>query len=423
MNIENLQDFIDITPTARYCTLNLENQLKEEGFVEFFEGKPWEKPKKEIKGIYVTRGASIIAIKLPESLHGFAGILTHSDSPCLKIKRNPELKSNGYTKLNVEPYGGAIYYSWLDKPLSISGVAMVGDEKMIFDSCESQQVVIPSQAIHINREVNTANKLNAQLDLCPIFSLAFKDEEKRFEEYIKQAFNAEGKTVYAMDLCLYNPEPVKTVCLAGSDCQTLIMGPRLDNLASVYAAFQAFINSDEPEKLAQVFVAFNSEEIGSMTHEGADGRFLSSVLERLCIVYGVDKYAAFAKSIMLSVDAAHAIHPNAPEKSDPSNVVKMGNGVVIKHNDNYANDFCLEAILRCLCESQSIKCQDFYSRSDMRCGSTLGNISMRYHGIRTLDIGIPMLAMHSAVETISADDITSLERLLLEYYNAKYSIE
>lgn len=423
MNIQNLQDFIDTTPTARYCSLNLESQLKGEGFVELLEGKSWEKPIEGTKGIYVIRGSSVIAIKLPKFLCGFAGVLTHSDSPCLKIKRSPELKSNGYTKLNVEPYGGAIYYSWLDKPLSISGTAMVDDEEMLFDSCESHHVVIPSQAIHINREVNNSNKLNAQLDLCPIFSLAFKNEEKSFIDYIKKAFNAEGRTIFAMDISLYNPEPVKTVELAGSDCQTLVMGPRLDNLASVYAAFQAFIDSDAQEDVAQVFVAFNGEEIGSMTHDGADGQFLSSVLERLCIAYGVDKYSAFARSVMLSVDAAHAIHPNATEKSDPSNIVKLGNGVVIKHNNNYASDLCLEAVLRCICGKQGIKCQDFYSRSDMRCGSTLGNISMRYHGIRTLDIGIPMLAMHSAVETISADDITSLERLLIEYYNTEYSFE
>lgn len=422
MNIVKMKDFIDNTPTAKRCMYNLHVELEKMGFVEFFESEQWERPSEKTKGIYVVRGSSIIAIKLPKSLRAFSGVLTHTDSPCFRIKRNPELKSNGYTKLNVEPYGGAIYYSWLDKPLSICGVAVVDDEELEIDSGVDYQVVIPSQAIHINRDVNTANKLNPQTDMCPIFSLSDGDTEKSFVQFIKEAFEAEDKGIYAMDLCLYNPEPVKTVNLAGSDNQTLIMGPRLDNLASVYAAFEAFSASAPLENFAQVFVAFNSEEIGSATNDGADGNFLSSVLERLCILYGVDKYTAFAKSVIFSVDAAHAIHPNAPEKSDPSNIVKLGNGVVIKHNNNYASDIGLEAVIRKFSEEQGIKCQDFYSRSDMRCGSTLGNISMSHHGVSTLDIGIPMLAMHSAVETISADDVESLESLLNDIYNVEYEI-
>lgn len=425
MNLEKLTDFIENIPNARLCVESIAFDLRNMGFVEYSEKDVWEKPQNGVKGIFVVRGSSIIAVKLPKKFKFFNGVLTHSDSPCLKIKVNPELRSDGYIKLNVEPYGAAIYHSWLDKPLSICGSVPLESGTALIDTFDGYQVVIPSQAIHINRDVNDSNKLNPQTDLCPIFSLDCKDETRSFEDFVREMINTYDEPIYAMDLSLYNPEPVKIINLAGAKKdanQNLIMGPRLDNLASVFAAYDAFLEDKECDlnsegEEAQVFVAFGSEEIGSSTYDGAAGQFLNSVLERICAIYAVDKYAAFASSVFLSVDAAHAIHPNAPEKSDPTNVVKMGKGIVIKHNDNYATEVHLEAAIKQLCKEEDISYQDFYSRSDMRCGATLGNISMNQHGIRTLDIGIPMLAMHSSVETICADDIISLIKLLKEFYN------
>jgi len=416
MKFSSLNDFVTATPNATRCVHNVEEVLKERGFVERHEDCRWKKPNGNVKGIYVIRGGTIIAVRLPKNLVGFKGVLTHSDSPCFKIKTNPEIYSNGYVKLNVEPYGGSIYYSWLDKPLSICGEVV--DDKFgnthWVDTKEKYQVFIPSQAIHINREVNSSLSLNPQKDMLPVCSLG---RNGTFLDAIKFEIKT-NSDIRAYDLSLYNPEPVKTIDMGKHH---IAMGPRLDNLSSVFSALRVFESEAIEEDIldsnyAQVLVAFNSEEIGSATFEGADGNFLSSVLERICNMYEVDKHVTFANSHFLSIDAAHALHPNAPEKSDPTNPVKFGEGVVIKNNTNYAHTLYLEKKIKGLCNYYKIKVQDFYSRSDMRCGSTLGNISMSQHGIQTLDIGIPMLAMHSAVETICLEDMNHLENLLFEYY-------
>jgi len=416
MKYSSLNDFITHTPNAIRCVHNVAEVLKERGFIELEEYNHWQKQNENIKGIYVIRGGSIIAVRLPKRLCGFVGVLTHSDSPCFKIKTKPETHSSGYTKLNVEPYGGSIYYSWLDKPLSICGevVDNYNGAKEWVDTKEKYQVFIPSQAIHINREVNTALSLNPQKDMLPVFACGNQSDFLGMIEV-----EAGVNSMRAYDLSLYNPEPVKTLNMGKHQ---IAMGPRLDNLAAVFSGLRIFESEVLEEgtlandNFAQVFVAFNSEEIGSATYEGANGNFLTSVLERICNMYEAEKYVIFANSIFLSIDAAHAIHPNAPEKSDPTNPVKFGEGVVIKHNANYAHTLYLESKIKGICNYNNIKVQDFYSRSDMRCGSTLGNISMSHHGIETLDIGIPMLAMHSAVETICLDDMNHLENLLFEYY-------
>ena len=410
----SLNDFITATPNAKRCVHNVAKILKERGFVELREENRWKKPNEGVKGIYVVRGGSIIAVRLPKRLNGFRGILTHSDSPCFKIKTNPEIQSNGYVKLNVEPYGGSIYYSWLDKPLSLCGEIISDVKECWIDTKEKYQVFIPSQAIHINREVNSSLSLNPQKDMLPVCSIG---DENTFFNTIENETGIRGG-LRAYDLSLYNPESVKTLNMGEYE---IAMGPRLDNLASVFSALRIFESEAlEKETLenynASVMVAFNSEEIGSATFEGADSNFLTSVLERICNIYETEKYITFANSAFLSIDAAHAIHPNAPEKSDPTNFVKFGEGVVIKHNANYANTLFLESRIKKICSRNNIKVQDFYSESDMRCGSTLGNISMSQHGIETLDIGIPMLAMHSAVETICFEDMNHLENLLFEYY-------
>jgi len=415
MMYSSLNDFIMDTPNAKRCVHNVAEVLKERGYIQLEENEYWKKPSKDVKGIYVIRSGTIIAVTLPEQLTGFIGVLTHSDSPHFKIKTNPEISTNGYVKLNTEPYGGSIYYSWLDKPLSICGTAIDSfGSSYDVDTHTDYQVFIPSQAIHINRDVNNSCSLNPQKDMLPVYSL---DDSKGVLSMIKET--AECNDIQAYDLSLYNPEPVRTLNMGS---YKICMGPRLDNLTSVFSALRIFeseaLENEASQFYARVFVAFNSEEIGSATFEGADGNFLTSVLERICHIYNLEKYRVFADSMFLSIDAAHAIHPNAPEKSDTTNPVKFGEGVVVKHNSNYANTLECEAYIKWICKEKNIKVQDFYSRSDMRCGSTLGNISMSHHGIKTLDIGIPMLAMHSAVETICFDDMNHLENLLFEYYKA-----
>lgn len=420
MAIEKMKRFINSTPNSSATVLNVAMKLKENGYVELMEQEKWTE---DIKGrsVFVIRGSSIIAISLPKmGLKGFIGTLTHSDSPTFRIKANPEMNSNGYTKLNVEPYGSPIYYSWLDKPLSICGTVVDEYGYMCnVDTGDDLQVFIPSQAIHMNREVNKKCELNPQIDMLPVYLLNEQTNNSFDKQFIKAINNNRSKQykiekILAKDICLYNPEKVKLIKLCNSK-DSIVIGPRLDNLISVWASYEAMIGK---QSITNAFVTaiFNSEEIGSATFDGANGTFLNSVLERICDIYEEDKYKTYANSMFLSIDAAHAIHPNAEKKSDPTNKVKLGQGIVIKHNDTYATNIQIEAYIKAICLDEKICCQDFYSRSDMKCGSTLGNISMSRHGIPTQDIGIPMLAMHSAVETVSKNDCLSLLKFLEEFY-------
>ena len=420
MAIERMKRFINSTPNASATVFNVALKLKENGYIELMEQEKWTEDIKG-KGVFVIRGSSIIAISLPKmGLKGFVGTLTHSDSPAFRIKANPEINNNGYTKLNVEPYGGPIYYSWLDKPLSICGTVVdeYGDMYNV-DTGDDLQVFIPSQAIHMNREVNKKCELNPQTDMLPVYLLDEQTKNSFDKQFLKAINNNRSKQdkigrVLAKDICLYNPEKVKLIKLCNSN-ESLVLGPRLDNLISVWASYESMIGKQSTSN-AFVTAVFNSEEIGSATFDGANGTFLNSVLERICAVYEENKYQIFANSSFLSIDAAHAIHPNAEKKSDPTNKVKLGKGIVIKHNDTYATNIQIEAYIKGICVDEEIPWQDFYSRSDMKCGSTLGNISMSTHGIPTQDIGVPMLAMHSAVETVSKNDCLTLLKFLEEFY-------
>lgn len=429
----SLELFIEGTPNARFCVKNVSKVLEEAGFVYMPENEIWTMDETK-KGMYTVRGDSIIAITFPNFedaglpiFEGFDGTITHSDSPCFKIKRSPEIVSDGYVKLNVEPYGSPIFYSWLDRPLAICGSIITTKGKKIDVNYNDRfNVFIPSQAIHINRDVNKANNLNPQKDMLPIWG--FTNEGANFKQLLElEAQNSDKEmgtaSVLAMDMMLYNPMKIQRLENA------IVMGPRLDNLASVYVAVKSFVDTSEnillddakpikKKNKANVLAIFNSEEIGSQTRDGADSDFLTSTLERFCDMYLADVKVAFANSNFLSIDAAHAVHPNAPEKSDPTNKIFLGKGVAIKHHDNYASCLELEAALVAKCG----KFQHFHSRSDMRCGSTLGNISLSHNGIKTIDIGIPMLAMHSSVETISSLDLDALEDVLLTFYGYEVKV-
>lgn len=412
MLFEELRDFIKASPAPRFCIKTIERILGEAGFIRYYEEEEWELPcNNNVSGIYVIRGNAIIAISLPDKLEKFSGTITHLDSPCFKIKNNPEMFSNNYVKLNTMPYGFPIYYSWMDRPLSICGqlIDELGEIKD-FDLGNEYQVFIPSQAIHINKNVNNSNPINPQIDMLPVWSL---DSKNNFMDIISKVADITGK-VYSMDATLYNPEEVKELS------NGILMGPRFDNLASAHASLKTFVNmSKYSHGSAQVFAAFNNEEIGSMGIDGADSDFLEITLERVANMYKESKYYLYPRSGFLSIDSIHAVHPNASKKSDPTNVVELGKGVVVEHDcKNFATSMELEAIIKLQnLNDFEYTVQDFYARSDMDCGSTLGNISLTHHGIKTLDIGIPMLAMHSAIETISKHDYEQLIEVIRKFYH------
>ena len=367
---------------------------------EFKEIKENEDFKVEIGGKYfVSRdGSALIAFRVGENL-SFNIVASHSDSPCFKLKYNPEIKVENYVKFNVEKYGGGLLYSWLDRPVTVAGRVILTDgnsfESHTFTS--SKTFVIPSLAIHLNRGVNEGLKLNPQVDLSPIADI-FKTGG--LEEELK-AF-AGDKQIADCDLFVACAQAPFT---CGYEDE-LLCSPRIDNLASAISSLEALI-ACLPKAISVVYVADN-EEVGSSTKQGAGSKFLFDVMRRICDGLGKGDHfdKALASSFIVSDDNAHAIHPNHPELSDPTNRVKLGEGIVIKHhaNQNYTTDAFSSSIIKRIFDNAKVKYQDFFMRSDMPCGGTLGAISSHQVSIRSVDIGLAQLAMHSAVETMAIKD-------------------
>lgn len=424
---KELMDFIDKTPNCYLCVKNISDMLDKEGYERLYEDEKWDSSNL-LNGhnYYVIRNdASIISFKIPEEVLGDIGfniVSTHTDSPSFVIKVNPEMIEDDYAKLNVRGYGGMINYSWLDRPLSLAGRVVLQEEEGVYRTevinLDYDMMVIPSQALHINREVNKANDLNHQIDMLPIVSLGEFNLKETIKGVLDQHIKYSYKDICDFDLYLYNRDKAKCV----GENSEFILSPRLDDLACVLPAIKSFINSDN-SNLIPIFAAFNNEEIGSLSMEGADSTFLFDVLSRVADVVGINIYSSLANSFVVSADNAHAIHPNAKAKSDPTNKVHMGKGIVIKHHINYTTDAISSSVFKGICDSEGILHQDFECRSDMRCGSTLGKISQRHVAVNSIDIGIGQLAMHSANELICLDDVEYMYKALCSFYNTPFRKE
>ena len=413
---KKLMDFINKTPNAYYCVDNLKKQLLENGYEELYENRQWGNLKDNGKYFVVRNDSSLIAFRMSNKKEtiGFNIVSAHTDSPSFSIKPNADMFDGNYMKLNVSGYGGMINYSWLDRPLSIAGRVVTlkdGVYKKELINIDKNLLVIPSQAIHINREVNDKNSLNHQVDMLPVVSLSY---DKKLEDIIRDNLKEDVEKVYDYDLYLYNRDFAKYVGLN----KEMILAPRLDDLASLFPAFNSFIESDDNNKSINVLCALNNEEIGSLTVQGADSTFLIDTLTRIAEASNLDLLSTLGDSLVISADNAHAIHPNASYKSDPTNKVKLNNGVVIKHHINYTTDAVTSSIFKGMCESANVPYQDFACKSDMRCGATLGGISQSHVGVDSVDIGLPQLAMHSTNETIGTKDVLYMYKSLLEFYNS-----
>jgi len=414
---KELMNFINNTPNAYYCVDNLKKMLKENGFEELYENENWNSLKTDGKYFVSRNDSSLIAFKMNGNKEkvGFNIVAAHTDSPSFTIKPNADMFDNMYLKLNISGYGGMINYSWLDRPLSVAGRVItltngVYEKQLV--NIEKDLLTIPSQAIHINRDVNHKNELNPQVDMLPIMSLS---NEKRLEDIIKENLESQGKKVDKIcdyDLNLYNREQARIV---GANDE-FILAPRLDDLAGLFPAVQGFMDSNN-ENSINVLCAFHNEEIGSLTEQGADSTFLIDILTRITNALNIDLFVALSNSIMVSSDNAHAIHPNALAKSDPTNKVLLNKGIVIKHHINYTTDAVTSSLFKGICDKAKVPYQDFACRADMKCGSTLGGISQSHVSIDSIDIGLPQLAMHSATETMGTMDITYMYKALLEFYN------
>lgn len=415
---KDLMNFIDATPNAYFCVDNLRKKLIENGFVELYENQNWDNLTEDGKYFVVRNDSSLIAFKMSNKKEniGFNIVAAHTDSPSFSIKPNADMFDGIYLKLNVGGYGGMLNYTWLDRPLSLAGrVVTLKDgvyEKQLLN-INKDLLIIPSQAIHINRDANEKNVLNHQIDMLPVVSLY---NDKKLEDIIKESLNISGKEVDKIcdfDLYLYNRDNAKYVGLNNE----LILAPRLDDLASLFPAFNSFAES-ENENSINVLCAFDNEEIGSLTPQGADSTFLIDTLTRIAKASNINLHTALSNTFVVSADNAHAIHPNAAAKSDPTNKVLLNKGIVIKHHTNYTTDAVTSSIFKGICNNAEVPYQDFACRSDMRCGATLGGISQSHVGVDSVDIGLPQLAMHSINETIGSKDVHYMYKALLEFYNS-----
>ena len=425
VEINGLFDFLKASPTAFHAVDSLCSLLQEQGFSPLQECKPWE----IIPGgkYYVTRNrSSVIAFTLPEGTPAsFRIVASHSDSPTFKIKENAELTvREKYVQLNTERYGGMIFSSWFDRPLSVAGRVLYKDENGIHTrlvKIDRDLVMIPNVAIHMNREVNNGYKYNAQVDLMPLYGdITAKGS---FRKLIADACGIEEDAIVGNDLYLYNRMP-GTVWGANNE---FISAPRLDDLECAYASVCAL--KDLPDQgHVNLCCVFDNEEVGSGTKQGADSTFLSDVLERIasCLNMNSEAYRmALSASFMLSADNAHATHPNHPEYADSLNQVEMNKGIVIKFNANqkYTTDGVSAAMFHQLCKDAGVPVQHFANRSDLLGGSTLGNISGAHVSINTLDIGLAQLAMHSCYETAGVKDLSWMIQGMHAFYASKITAQ
>ena len=413
----DLLTYIEQSPTIYHAVENAKKILLADGAEELRENQDWQI--ETGKSYVVTRnGAALIAFRVPEDAENFRVFAAHGDSPCFKIKENPEIVvEDKYVKLNVERYGGMICSSWFDRPLSVAGRVIVKDGdglsvKLV--KIDRNLLVIPNLAIHMNREINDGYKYNAQVDMLPLYGGI--ESKGTFMKLIAEAAGVQESEILSHDLFLYNRE--KAVCW-GAD-QAYISGPRFDDLECVAAGLQGFLNAPKEKNIA-VFCLFDNEEVGSGSRQGAASTFLLDTLIRIGEARG-ENHSRYVErisgSFMLSADNGHAVHPNHTDKTDPTNRPVMNGGVLLKYsaNQRYTTDGFSAAFFKDLCREAEVPYQIFFNRSDMLGGSTLGNISTSQVPFATVDIGLAQLAMHSAYETVGAKDMISMEKLAEALY-------
>ena len=417
-----LLDLFNNSYNEYFAISNIKKLLDENGFICLLENEKYEISLG--KSYYILRdGSSIIAFKVPEKLDElyFKIVASHSDSPVLKIKENPTVIENGYNKLKVEKYGGMIVSSWLDKPLGIAGRVCYKNGNAITTRLVNfpTNLIIPNVAIHQNRDINNGFIYNPQIDLLPILGLGNND---LFKELLDSTKNNEEE-ILSYDLNLYNKEKA----VLGGINNEFIYSPKEDNLVSAYISILSLISSISYDGIS-LGVVFNNEEVGSSSLNGADSDFLATNLKRISKSLGFSNdelSRALVKSYLVSLDNAHAIHPNHPEMSDNKNNCLINEGVVIKHNSNmlYTSEAISSAIIKLIARKENISLQTFFNRADARGGSTLGNISLTHVSIRSVDLGIPQLAMHSNYEVMGSKDTINAYKLLKALFNSKIKIE
>ena len=423
---KNLIDFIDKSPSSFHATKNVEDRLINSGFKKINLQDRWEL-KKEGK-YYITKNKSAIIgfvvgnEKIEEE--GFKIVGAHTDAPTFKIKPNPEITvEDKYLKLNTEVYGGPIMSTWYDRPLSIAGRISLKTEnplkpKEVLIDMEKPLLIIPNLAIHMNRSVNDGVKINPQTETLPLLAnINDKFEKEDFlVKLIGEKLEIEVEDILDFELFLYG---VEKGTLVGLNEEFISIG-KLDDLAMIHAGLNGLIDS-EVGKATNILVCFDNEEVGSGTKQGAASPMLRTVLERITLAMNKDKedyYRALSNSFIISADQAHALHPNYTDKQDPTNrpIINAGPAIKFAANQAYTTDSYSAAVYEGICKSIDIPVQKFANRSDARGGSTIGPISSSQIDIASVDIGNPILGMHSIRELGGVEDHFNVYKSFKEFY-------
>ena len=405
--------FIKKSPSAYHTVATVKAALLSKGYTELSESDV-ASFSDGAKHFVVRGGTSIIAFH--GSGDGFMSCAVHSDFPAFKIK----CECGGvYARCATEGYGGMIYYTWLDRPLSVAGRVVVNTNDGISSrlvNIDKASLVIPSVAIHFNRTVNDGYKFNPATDMLALSGTLAS--QGALMSAIADAAGVSVSDIISHDLYLYNREEG---CVVGINDE-LLLSPRIDDLGCVYSALEGFLTA-EPSSAVCVLAVFDNEEVGSSTKQGANSTFLDMTLS--AIAASPERYALMLKnSFMVSADNAHAAHPNHPELSDSHNMPKLSEGIVIKYNANqrYTTDAVSDAIIRKIAQRASARTQSYSNRADMPGGSTLGSICNTRVSVPTVDIGLPQLAMHSASECCAVSDIADRVATLRQLYSTALSV-
>ena len=430
--------FIKNSPTCFHAVKNISDSLIENGFIRLSESEKWSlEPGKKY---FVTRNSSsVIAFVLPardlSKIRPFHISASHSDSPCFKIKENPEISSCTGIVLNVEKYGGMLLAPWFDRPLSVAGriIVRTGDEntplKEILVNIDHDLVLIPNLAIHFNREANDGRKIDVQNEIRPVLSMSEnqksggktdKSQDKILLSLVAENAGVKPSEIISHDLFLYTrSEP----SVWGAK-EEFISAPRLDDLECAFTTLEGFLSAASDglsDGQIPVYCVFDNEEVGSSSRQGADSTFLSDTIERLAEKFdwtGEDLKISLSKSIMLSADNAHAVHPNYVSSSDPVNRPKLNGGIVIKYNaaQKYTTDALSSAFFKEVCRKTEVPFQVFTNNSNVAGGSTLGNISQTHVSVPSVDIGLAQWAMHSPYESAGIKDIDYMISAIKGFY-------
>lgn len=423
---KDLLDYIYDSPTSFHAVETSIELLEKNGFKEVKLNEKWNL---KVEGkYYVTKNSSaLIAFTINSNnieKEGFRMIASHSDSPSFRIKPNAQMSvENTYLKLNTECYGGPILNTWLDRPLSIAGRVVIKSENILnpeekLVNLRKPICIIPNVAIHLNRSINDGYKYNKQKDMLPLVGLindALEKDNFLLKEIAKE-LKVEVEDILDFDLFLYEYEKG---CLMGINEEFISTG-RLDNLSMAHASLNALINTSGKHGINLISI-FDNEEVGSSTKQGADSNMLLNILERICISLGKTReefFTSIYSSFIISADLAHGVHPNMAEKHDPTNRPVLGKGPVIKINANqsYTSDAYSASVYKSICKEANVRYQEFVNRSDERGGSTIGPISSTHIDIPSVDIGSPILAMHSIRELGSILDHYGIYKTFAKFF-------